>query len=214
MKLVLIGSPGAGKGTQAKVLSKSLAIAHISTGDLLRNEMNLKTEIGLKITDMMNNGELVPTEIVCELLVKRIKEKDCGNGYILDGFPRNVEQAEMLEDITGSLDRVVYINVADDIIVERMSGRRSCQTCGQMYHVKYNSPMIDGICDNCNTVLIQRPDDSEETVKHRLSVFRTATAPVISYYKDKGLLLEVDGTGAINEISNQMLNLLGAAVEN
>jgi adenylate kinase len=208
MKLVLIGCPGAGKGTQAKILSKHFGIAHISTGDLLREETSLKTELGLKIIDIMNSGGLVSDEIVTELLSNRIKKEDCKNGYILDGYPRNVSQAEGLSGVVGEIDKVVLISVDDGKIIERMSGRRACPKCGQMYHVKYNAPKKDGICDVCGAELIQRKDDTEETVKNRLEIYHTTTAPVINYYKDKRLLFEVSGEGDIEEISSEIIKAL------
>lgn len=211
MKLVLIGSPGAGKGTQAKVLSKYFDIAHISTGDLLRDEINLKTELGLKIIDIMNAGQLVSDEIVGQLLSNRIKKDDCKNGFILDGYPRNVTQAEGLPSIVGEIDRVVLITVDDELIIERMVGRRGCPKCGQMYHIKNNPPKQEGICDECGTALEQRKDDNEETVKNRLLVYHTSTSPIIDYYKNKGLLLEINGVGNIDKISEQLIDALEGA---
>lgn len=211
MKLILIGSPGAGKGTQAKVLSKHFDIAHISTGDLLRDEINQKTELGLKIIDIMNAGELVSDEIVAKLLSNRIKKDDCKNGFILDGYPRNVEQAESLPSIVGDIDRVVLISVEDELIIERMVGRRGCPKCGQMYHVKYNPPKKEGICDECGAELVIRKDDNEETVKNRLSVYHTSTSPIIDYYENKGLLLKINGVGNIDDISKQLIDALEGA---
>lgn len=211
MKLVLIGSPGAGKGTQAKVLSRHFDIAHISTGDLLRKEINLKTKLGLKIIDIMNAGELVSDEIVGELLYNRIKKDDCKNGFILDGYPRNVEQAEGLPSIVGEIDHVILITVPDNIIIERMIGRRGCPKCGQMYHVKYNPPKEEDICDECGEKLIQRKDDNEETVKNRLLVYHTSTSPIIAYYRDKGILLEISGIGNINDITKDLIKALEGA---
>ncbi|WP_250278373.1 adenylate kinase [[Clostridium] colinum] len=211
MKLVLIGSPGAGKGTQAKVLSKHFNIAHISTGDLLREEINLKTELGLKIIDIMNAGKLVSDDIVESLLSNRIKKDDCKNGFILDGYPRNVEQAEGLSSIVGDIDKVVLISVDDDLIIERMVGRRGCPKCGQMYHIKYNPPKEESVCDECGEKLVQRKDDNEETVKNRLLVYHTSTSPIIDYYKNKGLLLEINGVGNIDDISKQLIDALEGA---
>ena len=185
MKLVLIGCPGAGKGTQAKKLSKHYGIAHISTGDLLREQMKQGTELGKKVSEIMNAGGLVSDEIVSAMLAERIKADDCKNGYILDGYPRNVSQAEGLDAITGPLDKVVCIDVDDNIIVDRMTGRRGCPKCGSMYHIKYNPPKQDGVCDACGEALIQRKDDNEETVKNRLKVYHETTAPVINYYDEK-----------------------------
>ncbi|MBR6400232.1 MAG: adenylate kinase [Firmicutes bacterium] len=200
MKLVLIGCPGAGKGTQAKKLSKHFDIAHISTGDLLREQMKLGTELGKKVSEIMNAGGLVSDDIVSAMLAERIKADDCKKGYILDGYPRNVSQAEGLSAITGELDKVICFNVDDEIIVDRMTGRRGCPKCGQMFHIKYNPPKHDGICDACGEALIQRKDDNEETVKNRLKVYHETTAPVIEYYKKKGILAQIDGVGDIDEI--------------
>lgn len=208
MKLVLIGSPGAGKGTQAKKLSKHFKIAHISTGDLLREQMRLKTDIGIQITDLMNNGCFVSDKIVHELLEKRIKYDDCKNGYILDGYPRTVSQAEKSHDIIGNIDKVIFINVEDSVIIERMAGRRLCTNCGQMYHVEYNPPKVDGICDECGNKLIQREDDKEKIVKQRLETYHNTTSPIIKYYAAKGILLEVDGLRNIDEITAYLIKTL------
>lgn len=208
MKIVLIGSPGAGKGTQAKVLTKHFNIAHISTGDLLRDEINLKTELGLRISDIINSGKLVSDEIVATLLKNRIQKDDCKNGFILDGYPRNTSQAEGLSSIVGEIDKVVLISVPDDIILERMVGRRSCTNCGQMYHLTYNPPKEEGICDVCGAAIIQRKDDNEETVQKRLDVYNESTSPLINFYKDKGLLLEIRGWKDIDAVSQELLSSL------
>lgn len=208
MKLVLIGCPGAGKGTQAKILSKHFGLAHISTGDLLREQVKSETPLGLKLKSIMESGGLVSDDIVSELLSQRIKADDCKNGYILDGYPRNASQAEGLSAIVGELDRVVDIEVADELIIERMSGRRSCGGCGAMYHVKYNPPKAEGICDSCGGKLITRSDDVPETVKHRLDVYHSQTAPVIDYYNKKGIVLKIDGSKPIDEVSKELTELL------
>jgi adenylate kinase len=200
MKLVLVGCPGAGKGTQAKKLSKHYGIAHISTGDLLRDQIARGTELGKKVSKIMEEGGLVSDDIVSAMLSERIKEDDCKNGYILDGYPRNLAQAEGLEAITGPLDKVVCIEVEDSIIVDRMTGRRSCPECKAMYHVKYNPPKTEGVCDACGAKLIQRKDDNEETVVNRLKVYHDTTAPLIEYYGNKGILASVNGVGDIDEI--------------
>ncbi len=200
MKLVLIGCPGAGKGTQAKMLSSKYGIAHISTGDLLREQINKGTELGKKVSEIINAGGLVSDDIVSAMLSERIKADDCKKGYILDGYPRNVSQAEGLEGIVGSLDKVICYEVDDDVIVDRMSGRRSCPKCGRMYHIKYNPPKTEGICDVCGDKLIQRKDDNAETVLNRLDVYHKTTAPVIEYYDKKGILLRTSGVGDINDI--------------
>ncbi len=208
MKLVLIGCPGAGKGTQAKVLSEHFGLAHISTGDLLREQVKSGTPLGLKLKAIMESGGLVSDEIVSELLSMRIAQPDCKNGYILDGYPRNVSQAEGLGAIVGELDKVVLIEVPDKAIIERMSGRRSCPACGAMYHLKNNPPKTEGKCDKCGAELVARADDNEETVKHRLEVFHSQTAPVIDYYDKKGLVLKIDGTKGINAISEELIKIL------
>jgi len=211
MKIILIGSPGAGKGTQAKKLSKYFDIAHISTGDLLREQIQLKTELGKKVTDIMNSGHLVPDEIVTKLLSQRIERDDCKKGYILDGYPRNLSQAEKLSCIIGEVDKVVLIEIEDNAIIERMSGRRSCPKCGHMYHIKYNPPKTFDICDECGSKLIQRKDDAEETVKNRLKVYHETTSPIVNFYDEKGLLLRVSGIGAIDEISSYLIKTLEEA---
>lgn len=208
MKLILIGCPGAGKGTQAKVLSKRFDIAHISTGDLLREQVKAETPLGLKLKSIMESGGLVSDEIVSELLKQRITQADCEKGYILDGYPRNVSQAEGLSAIVGELDKVVVIDVPDEAIIERMSGRRSCQGCGAMYHVKFNPPKAEGVCDSCGGALIQRSDDNSETVKHRLDVFHSQTAPVIDFYDKSGIVLKIDGNRPIEEVSAEIIKEL------
>ena len=199
------------KALRPKFYQRHFGIAHISTGDLLREETNLKTEIGLKIIDIMNAGKLVSDEIVEVLLSNRIKKGDCKNGFILDGYPRNVEQAEGLSAVVGNIDKVVLISVDDNLIIERMVGRRGCPKCGQMYHIKYNPPKEDGVCSECGSELVQRKDDNEETVKNRLSVYHTSTSPIIDYYKNKGLLLEISGVGNIDDISKQLIDALEGA---
>lgn len=208
MKLVLIGCPGAGKGTQAKMLSKKYGIAHISTGDLLREQIKKGTELGKKVSEIINAGGLVSDDIVSAMLAERIKDDDCKNGYILDGYPRNVSQAEGLDSIVGSLDKVICYDVDDDVIVDRMSGRRSCPKCGKMYHVKYNPPKTEGVCDDCGEALIQRKDDNEETVLNRLKVYHETTAPVIDFYDNKGILLRTSGVGDIDDIFNNVCKAL------
>lgn len=208
MKLVLIGSPGAGKGTQAKILSKYFGIAHISTGDLLREETNLKTELGLKIINIMNSGELVSDDIVSTLLSKRILKDDCKKGFILDGYPRNLEQAKGLNDIVGKIDKAILINVDDNVIIERVVGRRACENCKQMYHLKTNPPRIPNICDECGSKLVQRQDDLKEVVENRLRVYHLSTAPIINFYENENIILKIDGMNSINKISEELINSL------
>lgn len=208
MKLVLIGCPGAGKGTQAKKLSKHFDIAHISTGDLLREQIKLGTELGKKVAKIMDEGGLVSDDIVEAMIAERVKAEDCKNGFILDGYPRNVSQANGLCAIIGELDKVICFNVDDSVIVDRMVGRRGCPKCGAMYHIKYNPPKQEGICDECGEALIQRKDDTEETVINRLKVYHETTAPVINYYGEKGILFEVGGVGDIEEIFAKVVKAL------
>lgn len=208
MKLVLIGCPGAGKGTQAKKLSAHFDIAHISTGDLLRDEIKSGSELGKKVSEIINKGGLVSDDIVSEMLTNRIKADDCKNGYILDGYPRNLSQAEGLNAIVGQLDKVVCYEVDDNVIVDRMVGRRSCPDCGKMYHLTYNPPKTEGKCDGCGADLIQRKDDNKETVVNRLKVYHETTAPVIDYYEKQGILLKVNGVGDIDDIFNTVVKAL------
>ncbi len=208
MKLVLIGCPGAGKGTQAKKLSAHFDIAHISTGDLLRDEIKSGSDLGKKVSEIINKGGLVSDDIVSEMLTNRIKADDCKKGYILDGYPRNLTQAEGLSAIVGQLDKVVCYEVDDDVIVDRMVGRRSCPDCGKMYHLTYNPPKAEGKCDDCGTDLIQRKDDNEETVVNRLKVYHETTAPVINYYEKQGILFKVNGVGNIDDIFNTVVKAL------
>lgn len=196
------------KRYSGKKISKYFAVAHISTGDLFREQIELDTEIGKKVADIMRSGQLVPDEIVTEVLSQRIKSDDCKKGYILDGYPRDLCQAKMLEDIIGSVDRVILIDVDDDIIIERMAGRRGCPKCGQMYHIKYNPPKTDGICDECGSKLIQRKDDAADTVKNRLKIYHKDTSPIINYYNEKGLLLRVSGTDSIDDIFSYLIKSL------
>lgn len=210
MKLILIGGPGAGKGTQARILSKRFRLAHISTGDLLREQMEAKTELGIKIEDEMNAGHLVEDEIVTELLKQRILKPDCENGFIIDGYPRNLTQAGRLtKDVVSEIDMVIYIAADDRVVIERMSGRKSCPKCGQMYHTVYNPPVKDGVCDACGTALIQREDDKRSTVANRLKIYHEMTKPIIDFYRDKKLLLEVNGIGDIDEITGSIVKGLG-----
>lgn len=208
MKLVMVGCPGAGKGTQAKKLSQHYGIPHISTGDLLRDQIARGTDLGKKVSKIMEEGGLVSDDIVSAMLAERIKEDDCKKGYILDGYPRNLSQAEGLEAITGPLDKVLCIDVEDSIIVDRMTGRRSCPKCKAMFHVKYNPPKTEGVCDVCGEKLVQRKDDNEETVVNRLKVYHETTAPLIDFYTKKGILVTVNGVGDIDEIFAQSVKAL------
>jgi len=208
MKLVVLGAPGVGKGTQGRNLAKHFSICHISTGDLLRDQMARKTKIGVEIEHLMDTGKLVSTEIVADLLSNRIKNTDCLNGYILDGFPRNLHQAEILETITGEIDNVVSVDVPDGVILERMSGRVSCPECSTIYHTVYYPPKVPSICDNCGATLVQREDDKARTVLNRLKLYHEETFPIIEFYREKGKLISVSGVGEVTEITNAIVRVI------
>ena len=215
MKIIMLGAPGAGKGTQAKKIAEKYSIPHISTGDIFRANIKNNTELGQKAKTYMDKGELVPDELVVDLIMDRFKEADCANGYVLDGFPRTVAQAEALQEFLVSrnenLDTALCIEVPSSFILERMTGRRVCLSCGASYHVKFNPPSVEGVCDVCGDNVIQRKDDVEETVKERLDVYERQTQPLIDFYKEKNLLSTVDGTKAINEVFESICNILGSA---
>ncbi|MDY2987103.1 MAG: adenylate kinase [Peptoniphilus sp.] len=210
MKLVILGPPGAGKGTQAESIIEKYNIPHISTGDIFRENINNETELGKKAKGYMDKGLLVPDEVVIEIVEDRLQRDDCKNGFLLDGFPRTVQQAvsldAMLDRMGTKLDRVVNIEVDPKILVERAVGRRICKTCGATYHVKFNPPKVEGVCDKDGTPLIQRADDTEETVSTRIQVYLDQTTPLIDYYKAQSLLLNVDGEQEISEVFNAVVN--------
>jgi len=207
MKLVLLGAPGAGKGTQASRLAEHYGIPHISTGDIFRQNLKDETPLGLKAKVYMDSGLLVPDELTVELLMDRISAEDCENGYILDGFPRTLGQAHAL-DSSETVDACVDVDVPDELIIERMSGRRVCPACGEPFHVKFNPPVKEGLCDKCGTELITRADDTLETVEKRLSVYHEQTAPLIDHYLAQGKLLRVDGTQAVEEVTEAIVKAL------
>ncbi len=204
MILILLGAPGVGKGTQGQLISKEFSIPQISTGDILRKEVKEETELGKKAKSYMDSGALVPDDIIVGMMEKRIKEDDCKNGFILDGFPRTTAQAEALDEMLSknglNLDSVLLIDVPEEEIIERLTGRRVCPNCGAVYHVKYNPPKNDNICDKCSTQLIQRDDDTESVVRNRLKVYQDSTAPLIEYYEKTNKLVKIDGMGDINDI--------------
>lgn len=213
MKIIMLGAPGAGKGTQAKKIAAKYAIPHISTGDIFRANIKNNTELGQKAKTYMDKGELVPDELVVDLIMDRFKEADCANGYVLDGFPRTIPQAEALDKALSangeSVDYAVNVEVPDENIINRMSGRRACVGCGATYHIKFNAPKVEGVCDTCGEKLILRDDDKPETVKNRLSVYHEQTQPLIDYYSKKGVLAEVDGTQSMDDVFNAIVNVLG-----
>jgi adenylate kinase len=209
MKLILLGAPGSGKGTQAKFIVKNYNIPQISTGNLLRDAVKAGTELGMKAQKYMNTGNLVPDDIVLQLLNDRITQNDCQKGFILDGFPRNLTQAQELEKIT-DLDLVININVDYGLLVERITGRRTCKKCDSIFHIKYNPPRKDGICDKCSGYLFQRDDDTEETVKKRLHTYENETKPLINYYKKQKVLETLVSDGTIDEMRQKVASLLTA----
>ena len=213
MKIIMLGAPGAGKGTQAKMIAEKCGIPHISTGDIFRANIKNGTELGAKAKEYMDKGLLVPDELVCDLVVDRIQQADCEKGYILDGFPRTIPQAEALENalnaIEQKLDYAIDIDVPDENIINRMSGRRACVGCGATYHVLFNPTKVEGKCDVCGESLILRDDDKPETVKKRLDVYHTQTQPLIDFYTERKVLLEVDGTQSMDKVFDDIMKILG-----
>ncbi|MFV0364272.1 MAG: adenylate kinase [Suipraeoptans sp.] len=214
MRIIMLGAPGAGKGTQAKMIAKKYDVAHISTGDIFRANIKQGTELGKKAKGYMDQGLLVPDELVVELVVDRIQNEDCKNGYVLDGFPRTIPQAEELDAALAGLgekiDFAIDVDVPDENIVRRMSGRRACVDCGATYHLVYAPTKVEGICDNCGGKLILRDDDKPETVQKRLSVYHEQTKPLIAHYDKAGVMKTVDGTVDIEDVFKTIVDILGA----
>lgn len=208
MMLILLGAPGAGKGTQAEQICQRLHIPAISTGNILREALKSGTELGLKAKSFMDAGNLVPDDVVIDMLKERISEPDCKDGFILDGFPRTIPQAEALDAMGVSIDRVIDIEVPDEKIVTRMSGRRVCEKCGASYHLVYNPPKVEGVCDKCAGALVQRKDDNAETVRDRLTVYHNQTEPLKSHYAAQGKLFQVDGDRDVAVVSADILKEL------
>lgn len=212
MKVVMLGAPGAGKGTQAKMIAAKYDVPHISTGDIFRANIKEGTELGKKAKSYMDQGLLVPDELVVDLVVDRLQQEDCNNGYILDGFPRTIPQAEALDaalnKLNTKLDVALDIDVADDFIVKRMGGRRACVTCGATYHIVNIPSKKEGICDTCGGELVLRDDDKPETVEKRLKVYHEQTKPLIDYYKNSGILVTLDGTKDMNEVFSNICSVL------
>ncbi len=212
MILVFLGAPGSGKGTQAKVIVEKLKIIHLSTGDMLREAVAAKTAIGVEASSYMSKGELVPDSVVIKLIEDRIQKQDCKNGFILDGFPRNTVQAESLDEMfsmyTQKIDHTVAIEVDENALVERLTGRRTCKNCGAGFHIKFQPSKSSNHCDKCNGDLVQRNDDVESVIKDRLNVYRTKTAPLIEYYKKQNLLRAVSGSGKPAEITERILTVI------
>jgi len=204
MRIILLGSPGAGKGTQAKIITKELSIPHISTGDILRKAIEEKTPLGLKAKKYMDKGYLVPDNLIINLIKERIKREDCKKGFLLDGFPRTIPQAEALGKIS-NIDKVIKLKIANEVAIERLSGRRTCKDCGAMYHVSYLSSRRDGICDRCGGKLIIRDDDRKEAALKRLEVYKEETRPLIEYYKKNRLLAIINGGRRKEEVTKNLL---------
>lgn len=204
MKIILLGPPGAGKGTQAANIVESFKLPHISTGDIFRKNIKEGTELGKKAQEFINQGKLVPDELTCGLVASRLSEADCKDGFMLDGFPRNIFQAEYLDKYLtekgDSLDTVVNIEVEPEKLIERACGRRICKTCGATYHIKFNPSKDAGICDGCDSDLTQRPDDNEETVSQRIQVYLSETKPLVEYYTNKGIIANINGDQDINKV--------------
>jgi adenylate kinase len=215
VKTIFLGPPGSGKGTQAKMISERLGIPQISTGDMLRAAVSEGTPMGLKAKALMEQGALVSDDVVVGIVRERLAKADCEKGFILDGFPRTVAQADALgatlEELGKKLDAVVSLAVDSEAVVERIAGRRTCRDCGKMYHVRFDPPRTEGRCDSCGGELYLRDDDREETIRKRLEVYQEQTAPLIAYYRSRGLLSEVDGMQDIHEVQRRILALLGCS---
>lgn len=211
LKIILLGAPGAGKGTQSEFICNHYKIPAISTGNIFRDVLKSGSELGMQVKSLISSGHLVPDDIVIELVRERLTHDDCANGFILDGFPRTIPQAEALEDIGVIIDSVVDIKLSDNLIIERLSGRRICEKCGASYNLVFKKPREKGVCDTCSGTLVQRKDDAEETVKQRLKVYHDQTEPLKAYYKKQNKLMIVDGSLTISEISEKIIAGLEAS---
>lgn len=210
MKIIMLGAPGAGKGTQAKMIAEKYGIPHISTGDIFRANLKEGTELGKKAKEYMDQGLLVPDELTVDLVVDRLQKEDCKKGFILDGFPRTIGQAEALKNANQDLDFAINVDVPDENIIRRMGGRRACLECGATYHIVYNPTKTEGVCDTCAKELVLREDDKPETVKKRLDVYHDQTQPLIEYYDKIGILKTVDGTQDMETVFRDIIAILGA----
>ena len=213
MKIIMLGAPGAGKGTQAKRIAEKYGVPHVSTGDIFRANIKNGTQLGMEAKKYMDQGLLVPDELTVRILLDRVAQDDCKNGYVLDGFPRTIPQAEVLDEaltkLRDKIDYAIDVNVPDENIIRRMSGRRACLTCGATYHIEHIPPKQEGICDKCGSELVLRDDDKPETVKNRLAVYHEQTQPLIDFYEKKGALRSVDGTLPMEEVFAAITKILG-----
>ena len=212
MKIVMLGAPGAGKGTQAKMIAEKYTIPHISTGDIFRANIKEGTPLGLEAKSYMDQGKLVPDELTVKILLDRVSKDDCKNGYVLDGFPRTIPQANVLKEALAKqndkIDYAINVDVPDENIVRRMSGRRACVTCGATYHIEHVPPKTEGVCDKCGSALILRDDDKPDTVLNRLKVYHDQTQPLIDFYNNEGILKEVDGTIDVKDVFENIVKIL------
>lgn len=213
MKIIMLGAPGAGKGTQAKMIADKYSVPHVSTGDIFRANIKNGTELGKEAKKFMDQGLLVPDELTVKILLDRVAQEDCKNGYVLDGFPRTIPQAEVLEkalnELGDQIDYAIDVDVPDENIIRRMSGRRSCLSCGATYHIEHVPPKTEGICDRCGKELVLRDDDKAETVKNRLDVYHKQTQPLIDFYSERNILKTVDGTQDMNDVFAAIVKILG-----
>lgn len=213
MKIIMLGAPGAGKGTQAKMIADKYSVPHISTGDIFRANIKSGTQLGLEAKKFMDQGLLVPDELTVKILLDRVAQEDCKNGYVLDGFPRTIPQAEVLEkallELNDKIDYAIDVDVPDENIINRMSGRRACLACGATYHIVHVPPKSDGICDRCGKELVLRDDDKPETVTNRLAVYHEQTQPLLAFYSRKNILRTVDGTIDMKDVFSIIVNILG-----
>lgn len=213
MKIIMLGAPGAGKGTQAKLIAEKYGIPHVSTGDIFRANIKNGTKLGMEAKQYMDKGLLVPDELTVKILLDRVADEDCKNGYVLDGFPRTIPQAEVLDkalvELNDKIDYAIDVDVPDENIVKRMSGRRACLSCGATYHIEHIPPKQEGVCDTCGELLVLRDDDKPETVQNRLNVYHEQTQPLIEFYANKGVLKTVDGTQDMMDVFEEIVKLLG-----
>jgi len=208
--IVLLGLPGVGKGTQAKMISEKYGLPHISTGDILRNAVKEGNPLGIKAKTLMEAGELVSDEIICGIIKERLSKGDCGDGYLLDGFPRTITQADYLNNID-KINFAMIIDVPAELLIKRLALRRTCSSCGEMYHVEFNPPKVKGVCNKCGGTLLQREDDAEKTVKRRVEVYLKTTVPLIEYYRNRGVLKTINGNREISTVFNNIVEVLEMA---